>query len=265
MTAYIILLTFVFLTAEPNGKLQLINTIKLNGPTEVSVDRAGNIYVVDQTGDLYQYNTKGELQLDYSPRRPAEVTLFEAWQGLRIFLFFRDLQEYTFLSRYLNNQQGNYEFSNTGFVEMAAPSYDNNIWLIDQTDFSMKKYGIFQQKILSSTPFDLLLNPDQYEITFIKEYQNKVFVGDKNSGILLFDNFGNFIRRYKQPGLDEFNFYEDFIYFIDDGKIKTIHLYDDSRQAISLPESTDFHHILIFGGRYYLFDDTSMQIYRLID
>jgi hypothetical protein len=249
-----------------NGKsLQFAGTVKMDAPARVSIDRAGNIYVADPSGTLFRYNQKGEKQLDYSPSHPAEITLLEAWQGLRIFLFFRDLQQYALLSRYLNNPQGNYNFRNTGFVLMATPSYDNNIWLIDQSDFSMKKYGIFEQDILSSTPFDLLLDPDHYEISFMKEYQNKLFVADKNSGILLFDNLGNFIRKYNRPGLDEFNFFKDYIYFIDGDHILMIDLYDDHKETIPIPPAKNYRHILIFNDTYYLFNDTGMDIYRMTD
>ena len=158
-----------------------------------------------------------------------------------------------------------HNFKNTGFILMATPSYDNNIWLIDQSDFSIKKYVIFQQDILSSTPFDLLLDPDHYEISFMKEYQNKVFVADKNSGILLFDNLGNFIRKYDQPGLDEFNFFKNFIYFIDGNRIMLIDLYDDHRQTITLPSTKNYRHVLIFEDLYYLFNEKGMDIYRLTD
>jgi len=263
MNIIFLIFTLLLFTPEKSKKLQLIGEIKINHPTKVSIDRVGNIYVVDNSGQLNRYNPKGEHQLDYSPSKPAEITLMESWQGLRIFLFFRDLQEYSFLDRFLANQQGNYEFINIGFVEMAAPSYDNNIWLIDQTDFSMKKYGVYQKRTLSSTPFDLLLNPDQYEITFIKEYQNKVYVSDKNSGILLFDNFGNFIRKYNRPGIEYFNFYDDKIYFISEGKIILINLYNDNRQEITLPTPVYYTHILIYNGLYYLFTETNMQIYKL--
>jgi len=263
MNTIFLIFTLLFFIPKADKKLQLIREVSINTPSKVSVDRAGNIYIVDNTDQLHRYNPNGEYQLDYSPPKPADITLMEAWQGLRIFLFFRDLQEYSFLNRYLANQQGNYNFVNIGFVEMAAPSYDNNIWLIDQVDFSMKKYGIFKQETLSTTPFDLLLNPEQYEITFIKEYQNKVYVGDRNSGILLFDNFGNFIRRYTQPGLNSFNFYKDIIYFIHDGKIILINLYNDGRQEITLPKEVSYNHVLIYDERYYLFTDSSMQIYKL--
>lgn len=263
MNIIFIFLTLLLFTPTKYKELQFIGETKINTPVKASIDRIGNVYVVDNTGQLFRYNPKGKQQLDYSPPIPAEITLMESWQGLRIFLFFRDLQEYSFLDRFLTNQQGNYNFTNVGFVEMAAPSYDNNIWLIDQTDFSLKKYGVFQNETLSSTPFDLLLNPDQYEITFIKEYHNKIYVSDKNSGILLFDNFGNFIRKYDLPGIDFFNFYDDNIYFIYKGKIILINLYNDSRQEITLPPQINGKLILIFDGLYYLFTETSMQIYRL--
>jgi len=263
MAAICLLTVLLWLNSGPGEKLQFVRSTGIDSPTKVSVDRAGNIYVADRTGTLLLFGPDGKKKLDYSPPHPAGITLLEAWQGLRIFLFFRDMQQYAFLDRFLANQQGNYDFANIGFVEMAAPSYDNNVWLIDQTDFSMKKYGVFQQATLSATPFDLLLDPEHYEISFIKEYQNKVFVGDKNSGILLFDNLGNFIRKYDQPGISEFNFFENKIYFIDKNRILLIDLYDDSRQIIPLPPAKNYRHLIIYEKRYYLFDENGMDIYKL--
>ncbi len=263
MVKILLLAVLLSMNDRSDKKLRFVRSTKIDSPSKVSVDQAGNIYVADQTGNLFLFDPEGTLQSDYSPPHPARISLLEAWQGLRIFLFFRDLQQYAFLNRFLINPKGNYDFSNTGFVEMAAPSSDNNIWLIDQTDFSMKKYLIFQQQTGSSTPFDLLLDPEHYEIDFIKEYQNKVFVADKNSGILLFDNFGNFIKKYNQPGLKEFNFFDNYLYFIDKSQIVLIDLYNDNRQTVPLPAAKNYRHLIVFGDRYYLFDENGMDIYHL--
>ncbi len=247
-----------------SGDWKKIKTVQLSSPVmTISLDRYGMFYISDDDGNIYKYDTLGVLQLTYSPSRKADVTLMEAWRNVNIFVFYRNLQEFVLLDRFLSPSPNvRLESTDIGFVRLATFSYDNNIWLIDEQDFSLKKYDIGHSKVELYTPLDLLLDPSLYDMNFIREYQNLVFVNDKNSGVLVFDNMGIYKTKIPIKGLSRIGFFNDEIYFQDGDKVKFINIYTYIERTENLPESGSFQFILYTSSCLYLFKNASVEVYK---
>ncbi len=241
-----------------------IKTIKLSSEvTAVSIDRYGMFYFSDQDGSIFKYDTLGVLQITYSPPRKADVTILEAWRNVNIFVFYRNLQEFVLLDRFLSpSPNSRIESSEVGFARLATFSYDNNVWLIDETDFSLKKYSISRNKTELTTNLDLVLDPNLYDMNFIREYQNFVFVNDKNSGVLIFDNMGNYKTKIPVKELSYVGFFNDEICFQEGEKIKFINIYTYSERTESLPEKGSFQFLLYSKSCLYLFKENSIEVYN---
>ena len=56
----------------------------------VSIDQSGNIFLVSNKGVVVKYNSDGDSLISYSPKKNAEVSLIEAGNGLKPFLFYKD-------------------------------------------------------------------------------------------------------------------------------------------------------------------------------
>ncbi|MCK5279578.1 MAG: hypothetical protein KAK04_13590, partial [Cyclobacteriaceae bacterium] len=256
LTLFLLFKVFVLFSQN----FQLIESIEIKEPTEVSLDRAGNIYYATFNGDIIKYNPLLKERFIFSPANPNKTTILEAWQGLRIFSFHRDMQQYRLINRNLSlNEDYSFPTNLVGFAEIATPSYDNNIWVIDQIDFSLKKYDIFSKRIKSRTPMDLLLNPDNYEILYCKEYQNRLFISTRNYGILIFDNFGNYIKTYENKGVSSFNFWKDTIYFMEENVLVKLNLYNNRTDYSELPKQENWLFALVFEDRTYLFSDNKLS------
>lgn len=217
-----------------------IKSIPIEPATLISTDKQGNIYLALENGTIDQYDNAGNLLHHYSPEKLSEATLIEAWNPLKIFIFYRDFQEYIFLDRFLtaNNRFSLAEISS--YIGLATISADNNIWLIDYSDFSLKKFDVTFQQVTLDRPLDLVLNPDDYDLTFMREYQNLLFIADKSKGILLFDNLGNYLRQVSTNQTDYFSFLEDELYFISDSTIHLINIYNEESRKINLPEPAKY-------------------------
>jgi hypothetical protein len=261
----LVLIVFLFFNAITSfsQNLQLVDSVQIKEPTEVSIDQSGNIYFATYNGDIIKYNPTLKEKSVFSPSNPNTTTILEAWQGLRIFSFHRDLQQYRLINRNLSLHE-DYSFP-TGLVEyaeIAAPSYDNNIWVIDQIDFSLKKYDIFSKQIQSRTALNLLLNSDNYEILHCKEYQNKLFVSTRNYGILIFDNFGNYLKTYQNKGVSFFNFWDDAIYFIEGNSLVKLNLYSEEIVFTELPNQINWLFALVYADQTYLFSKDQISLYK---
>jgi hypothetical protein len=241
-----------------------IKTVQLPSPVyTVSIDRYGLFYVADEEGNIFKYDTLGVLQITYSPSRKADVTILEAWRNVNIFIFYRSLQEFLILNRLMAPAPNDGLNPNLiGFARLATFSYDENIWVIDETDFSLKKYNLSYTKIDLNTPLDLLLDPSTYDMNFMSEYQNLVFVNDKNSGILIFDNMGIYKTKIPIKGLSIIGFYNDEIYFQEGDKIRFINMYTYMERTENIPEKGDFQFILYSSSGLFLFKKSSVEVYR---
>ncbi len=229
----------------------------------VSLDRYGLFYIADEDGNIFKYDTLGVLQTTYSPSRKADVTLIDAWRNVNIFVFYRSLQEYILLDRFLSpSPNSRIESTEIGFARLASYSSDNNIWIIDETDFSLKKYDIARNKVALNTSLDLLLDPALYDLNSLREYQNLIFVSDRNSGVLIFDNMGNYKTKIVQKEISRLGFYNDEIYFQEGGAVKFINIYTYVERFEKLPESSGFQFVLYTKSYLYLVRELSVEVYR---
>ncbi len=243
---------------------QKVKTIALPSPVStVSIDRYGLFYLADEEGNITKYDSTGALLITYSPPKKADVTLLEAWRNVNIFVFYRSFQEYVLLDRFLSPSPNNrLESSAIGFGRLATFSYDNNIWVIDETDFTLKKYNLTFNKTDLTTSLDLLLDATLYDMNFMKEYQNLLFINDKNSGILVFDNMGNYKTKIPVKGLGYIGFYNDEIYFQDGDKVRFINIYTYAERTEALPEKGNFQYILYSKSRLYLVRNNAVEVYK---
>ncbi|GAB4130432.1 MAG: hypothetical protein OHK0045_07490 [Raineya sp.] len=227
------------------------------------MDLYGNVYVADKQGNVTQYNAWGDSLLRYAPSQPAAVHILEAWKGLKILIFNRDLQSYTWLNRFLVAIQNKIlENEQIGFARLLTYAADGNLWLFDDQDFALKKLDPETNKILLTTPCDLLFSPRSYQLSFLREYQNQVFLVDKNFGIFVFDNFGNFKKNMDIRNINFITFVADYATYIQENTLYLQHLYQKQTKKIILPIEHHYKDFFaISNTNVYLFTSSQMFVY----
>jgi hypothetical protein len=249
--------------------LTFIKTIPTPVIQKISSDRYGFIYFADERGNIYKYDQEGNLLLTFSPKKNSEVTLLEAWRNVNILVFYRNYQEFIFLNRFLTetpnfslNEESQDHDKSIGFARLATFTADNNLWIIDDDDFSLKKYDLTYNKLDINTPLDLILDRNTYDFNFIREYQNLLFINDKNSGILMFDNLANYKNKLPFKGLNYFSFLNNDIYFLERGYIKLFDIYTGKENKVLLPEGKQYNMVILGDKKAYLFTNKSIDIYN---
>lgn len=221
-------------------ELKVQAKIPIASPQAISLDKRGQFFLSNEKGEINQYNPQGEILRTFSPQRRRELNLIEAWPTLRIFIFYEAFQEFLILDRFLNPLSGpeSYQFNPEfiGFAKMATLAADNNIWVFDNTDFGLKKYDPIQGLLLSNTSLDLLLDPRSIEINFMREYQNLLIINDKNSGVLIFDNFGNYLKTLPYTDLNYIGVQQDEICFLQENQLVFYDLYKSTERKVLLPD-----------------------------
>jgi len=177
-------------------KWSLIAVAKKPNGILLSADRKGFFYVADINGNIQQFKSNAEKGLLYSPAQQTRPNVLDAWNGLSIMVFSRGFQEFTLLDRFLSAEKATpIPNSENGFAAMATISNDNNLWVLDMSNFSINKFQLNTGRLLFSNPLDLKLKEELAEPIGLTEYQNYLYLTDVSRSVYLFDNSGVFIQK----------------------------------------------------------------------
>ncbi|QHT68020.1 hypothetical protein GXP67_15905 [Rhodocytophaga rosea] len=260
LPALIILLTCASTIAQ---QLTLLKETNIANPVAVSADRYGNIIVGDAKGNVHKYDSTGVLLQTFSSPNTATISSIEAWPSLQILIFYRDIQQFSVLNRFLTPTLLSAPIHQevAGFARAATLGSQENIWLFDDIELSLKKYNLATRKIDTNTPLSLILGDSEYAVNFMREYQNNLYLNDRNSGILVFDNLGNYKKNLHFADLTYFSFFENELYFTKDNTIYLFNLYTLSERQIKLPVGASYKYSLFAGAKLFLFTHKAMRIY----
>ena len=243
-----------------------IDSISTNRIDQVSIDRQGNLYLCDEDGLIFKYSPEGKLLVNYSPTKKGRITQIEAWQGLRVIVYYADFQEFVLMDRFLRAAEP-YQLSSNeiGFGRTGTLSNDDNVWIVDDSDYSLKKIDVRRRTLSQNNNFSFLLPDQDTQLNFIREYKNLLYLNDWNSGILVFDNLGNYLNKIPIPGLEYYNFWEDELYYLETGSIKFHNLYTGAIREIRFHQDGDerFQFVLISQDRLFLIAPDYFKIFRL--
>ncbi len=225
------------------------DSLLLKDITKISITRQGQILACDNKSNIFLLDSTGKIWQQFSPKRPATIHLLEGWNGLRPFAFYRDFQEFVLLDRFLlSDGPTAIDPEKTGYARLAAPAMDGNLWVLDEAGFILKKVDISNQKTLFSTPLDLILKAREYEISYIKEYHNQLYLCDKKGPVLQFDQMGNFKKRLPLKETGWIGFANEEIYSVSADSIRYFHPYKLSMRTVALPKGIQAKDQLIFQG-----------------
>ncbi len=237
----------------------LVRQISQKPIVAISVDNYNRLITADAQGNIVAYDTLGKVVNNYSPVVVANVSSLEAWRSMQTLVFYRDLQQYTLLDRFLTPLSGypnpaKLPAEQIGFARVMTLAYDDQFWIFDDSEFSLKKFNAQLQTVVQAIPLSLVLDTQEYQITFMREYQNQLFVADRNSGILVFDNLGNYRRSLPFKGLNYFQFLGEEIYFLEKDILHFYNLYSQKERSLKLPLSAQFavivgNHIVLYTNK----------------
>lgn len=241
---------------ESSRKLE--NSVRI-----INNDRFGNFYLNDTRGNIIMLDSMGHFQRQFAPSHYGQLASLESWTALRIFLFYQDIQQYSFLDRYLNPAEFNRLPDEIfGIVALASPSSDNQLWLLDLSPLNLVKFDIRFNTISLSQPLHQLSDTIKLSPYQLIEYQNRVYLGDSVLGILVFDNLGNYLRTIKKTGTEHFYPLNSEFYYLRNNRIHFNAIYQDNHRSVNLP-GTDisYQHVLLTNSKAMLISNQQLYLY----
>lgn len=250
-------------TKAPGETWQLVRTIALTQPGAASLDRRGSLYVTDGQNNVHQYAPDGQPLNTYSPALPGHTMQIEAWNTAKVLVFYDDRQQLVLLDRFLApiSELALADYLD-GQVRVATLAPDDRYWLLNESDLSLRQFDVQQKRFTITTPLDLLIGRSRPDFRFLREYQNNLYLVDRNGGIYVFDNLGNYRKKLPFAGLSYVGFRGDELYFLAADGLHFFHLYTLAERTVALPIA-EAQQVLV-GERYaYVLLAGSVQVYQL--
>ncbi|MGK0365613.1 MAG: hypothetical protein ACI85O_002679 [Saprospiraceae bacterium] len=229
-----------------------------------TTDRLCNIYLINDNYEVVKYTPSGQETYRYSNTRLDRPTFIDATDPFNILVFYPDYQTIILLDRTMTHT-ATLNFSDFDFfnVNAVAFSSDNKLWVYDELNFRLKKIDRNGKTIQESDDLSLLLDSD-FKPNFLVERELKVFVNDPNVGILVFDAFGQYVKRLDFRGLADFQVSRNLLIFRDEkNEAQIFHLNSLLTSPTNLPSNVPSGKIQYQTGFLYAQDEEGVFIFRL--
>ena len=191
----------------------------------VEIDRMQQIYVVSDDHTLMKFSASGELLKSFNENSLGEISSVDVSNPFQPLVFYNEYQSAVVLDRSLSELY-RFKLSDLGFtqVDALALSTDNMLWLYDPNNFKLIKFESNGAVNLESPDLSMILEASFFPVRLC-EAEFKVFANDPELGMLIFDNFGNFIQKLSISGIDYFQVSGNFLNWMDAEKnLHQIHL-----------------------------------------
>ena len=203
--------------------LKKIKEFKGGKIASVAVDRLGDFFIVFHNGEIKKYDANGKiLALLKDERTP---TLLEPWFHPKIFIYRQQGQQVVTYDRNFQHEEVRQLDPSIAIKPvLACPTNDNKLLVLDGADFSVKKVNPFNNEVTAEFYLDTVAARPNF--TYMREYQNLIFLLDANAGIVIYNNIGKKVNVLKTDA-SNFGFFGYQLYFLQEGKIVFFDLYTE--------------------------------------
>ncbi len=184
------LFTAHFVQAQSDSAFSLSKTI-LADITDFTVDNVGNIYLLSRSNQLKKLDANGDSVGIYNAvSRFGDVSFVDVTNPLKILVYYKDFATIVEVDRFLNILN-TIDLRTLSIFQVKAIglAYDNNLWIFDELDATLKRIGDDGTLIDQTTDFRQLFDtvPDPSTIT---DQGGLVYLYDLAKGVYVFDHYG---------------------------------------------------------------------------
>lgn len=217
-----------FVTPVPS-KLDITERID-----QVEIDNLQNIFILTIDDRILRYNSDLELKFEYRNGSIGDIVSIDATNPQKIICFVADFNRILVLDNTLAEIEM-LDLSTTEYLDVTAVarSNDNKLWLFDPVNQVLVKIDNLGEEVFKSNRLSDY-NLGEVNPTIIQEKDNKVAVVDEELGILIFDNFGQFLKLVPETDLDHIQMFGDYIFFSQHGEFYQYHLALYEKQSFEI-------------------------------
>ena len=226
----------------------------------ISGDQLGNFYVVEGN-NIYKYDREGEKINQYSNNRYGQITSIDATDPYKIVVFYEDFRTVIILDNQLSENGSPLDLQFTDFAQpiMTCRAYNSGFWLFDQLLYGLFRVTLSLHTENKSGNLSQILGY-KIEPNYMKEYNNTLYLNNPATGILVFDQYGTYVKNIHILGLESFQVIEKGIFFLEKNKIKKFSFKNLDIQELPLPE-LNIKGMAVDKNRLFVLTASGVKIY----
>jgi hypothetical protein len=233
--------------------------------TDFWVDNLGNLYLLTATNQFKKFSAKGDSMGVFNDvRRYGKLSYADVSNPLKIQLYYQNFCTIVTLDRFLNSRNVlDLRKKQLFKVKAIATAYDNNLWIIDEQEFKLKKLDEKGNTLFETVDwrqlFDTLPSPTQ-----IFDQDGFLYLYDPAKGFYIFDYYGAFKNKLSfinwtntaVAGGTLYGFQHHQLYSYRTGSLQL--------KTYALPAFFgNYAAIKVHGGKVYLLKADGIHIYRV--
>jgi len=244
------------------GPFSLTRTLSAD-IVDFTVDNLGNIYVLNKDNQLKKLSPHGDsLAVFNDVRRYGKITSVDVTNPLKILVYYGEFSTIIELDRFLNIVNTiDLRKLNILQARAVALAYDNNIWVFDELEATLKRVGDDGSLVDRTTDFRQLFDsvPDP---SVIRDQNGLVYLYDPARGVYLFDHYGTLKSHLDFRGWQDFDVIDKNLLGRDDKKFYryqpgTLNMQEEAIPVVYAGASR----ILITPNIIYVLKNTGLEIY----
>jgi len=208
--------------------------------TSIVSDNFSNVYTISKD-KFTKYDMKLKFQKEFSNKNFGNITTADVTNPLRPLLFYRDFGRIVFLDNTLSQNGDPIALEKLGYplATLAASSYDNGLWIYDQPTFELIRFDNALEISNRTGNLSQILGME-LQPTFILEKDNRLFVNNPTTGVLIFDVYGTYVKTAPLTNIRTFQVMDDDIIYYSDGYLHSWN--------IKTAEETEYTEPLVAGA-----------------
>ncbi|TXE10325.1 hypothetical protein [Algoriphagus aquimarinus] len=236
--------------------------ISLENLDLISFDTKDQLFASNTSGDIYLYSQEGKQLNLFSPARQGRLNQLEAGWTVNIFSFSADLQEYRILDRFLNPlAEKGFSLAEINLAKAATLGNNNVIWVWDESDLNLKSLDYLRNLIIQSQPLNLILESEDLNVSEIREFKNRLFMNVPDTGIFIFDNQGNLMRKVAVTGINKLCYYKEHLLWIEGENLMAISLSSNEIVTLAQLDNSEASYIQIGQERLAIVSKDKVSMY----
>jgi hypothetical protein len=231
-----------------------------------TVNNLGELFLIDPRNQLLKIGTKGDsVGVFNEVTRYGKVTYIDAENPWRTILYYRGQSIVVVLDKYLNNV-GSIDLRRLRMnsVTAVASSYDNKVWVYDESAAKLKKLDdngtVLLETVDLRTVLSSVINP-----SVIKDDGNFVYLYDSEKGLFIFDHYGTFKRQLPLLHWKDISVSDKYIYGFDANRYFEYPLQSLNLKERALPllfrSNVQIH---LAANNIYLLKEGCIYVYRYL-
>ena len=264
---FIILSAFLFCSAIARSQTAdtffVFNKLVSSAVTDFTVDNLGNLYVVNNTGQIKKMSAAGDSMAVFNNvRQYGKIYLIDVTNPLKVLLYFRDFGTIVVLDRFLSTRTTiDLRKQQLFQVRAIGQSYDNNIWVFDELESKLKRVSEEGRVLDQSTDFRQILD-STISPQFIVDQNRLVYLYDSLKGVYLFDYYGAFKNRIQLKGWTDFTVIGNAMYGRDENMLYRYEQGTLNLQHYQIPAAMrNAQKIKITPGYLYVLRNNQLEVF----